>query len=202
MNNQELLECICGYLPYGLKFYHKRMDDEPTELLTLQSTSLIGGKLDLMFGDGVYEENIIWMSDLITQIHPNRFGSWVKPVLRPLCDFSRQCIGESINPAIYLARMCDNGHNHADSIVKKFGNDHVMVYTDKCDDIETVNFNFRDGRLFSVDMCNEHVTACTIQKILHQLHVWHFDLYGLIKKGHAIDINTLNKKNNDRTNVD
>lgn len=117
-----------------------------------------------------------------------------KPILRPLSDLTKkiEVNGERFVPIISLSRYVDNGHNHVDSAYHKSSN-YITVLTQKCDDVENVKFRFTYEGISAIERSGESVSFVTYDKIKAKLYEWHFDIYGLIEKGLAIDINTLNK---------
>lgn len=182
MTNQELFEAIAGYMPYDLKFYHKRMDNEATQLLTLQSASLIGGKLDFMFGDGINDENIIWMSDLIPSIQIDMFETWVKPILRPLPDLTNPCLEGGKVPIVEIAKRLFG-----------VGKESEYRYYIQGDNAECCVSYHNAGKPDSMQgfFINIKHPDMNSHRVVKELYRFHLDVEDLIEKGHAIDINTL-----------
>lgn len=119
----------------------------------------------------------------------------IKPILRPLSDLTKEIEvnRERFVPIISLSRYVDNGHNHVDSAYHKSSN-YITVLTQKCDDVENVKFRFTYEGISAIERSGEAVSFVTYDKIKAKLYEWHFDIYGLIENGLAIDINTLNKQ--------
>lgn len=145
------LKHLASYLPYELKWYHKRMDSEPTELLTMTTVQLEDdGNIDIMFDDE-------WISDMISGIAVEGFDTWVKPLLRPMSDL-------------------EIGKNWIDKLQEECN--HTIDYNNGC---------FSDA--YSDEFTIDWLPQICFEWLLKN----HFDVFGLIDAGLAIDINTLNK---------
>jgi hypothetical protein len=93
----------------------------------------------------------------------------VKPILRPLSDLTKPITIDGITfvPDTWID---DNIKTNVE--IYKFLNGEISL------DIETENYNQ------TIDLMDGYL-------IMQKLLEWHFDIYGLIDKGLAIDINTL-----------
>lgn len=89
----------------------------------------------------------------------------IKPILRPLSDLTKQMEIDGLKtiPTFELER-----------IYPEFG------------------FAVREIATTDVDILKIEITSIPY-KIMEQLFEWHFDVFGLIDAGLAIDINTINK---------
>jgi len=115
-----------------------------------------------------------------------------KPILRPLSDLYCTIThnGIKIVPAIEIAKMCDNGHNHTDSkVCTYFGL--IVIATIKCDDVEKISIYYNEDGISSIKMSWDNVMMATYHKIVNLLHELKIDYRGLINAGLAIDANTL-----------
>ena len=161
------LKYIAPYLPYKVEY------ESNGEIETLKSVDT--GLKMVNFGWG----------------NAKKFEE-IKPILRPLSGLTKkiEVNGERFIPIISLSRYVDNGHNHIDSTYHKSSN-YITVLTQKCDDVENVKFRFTIEGISSIERSGEVVSFVTYDKIKLKLLEWHFDIYGLIEKGLAIDKNTL-----------
>jgi len=105
--------------------------------------------------------------ELIGISHIMKYQIHNKPILRPLSDLTKEIEvnGEKFVPYIELLRVCNFD---VDNMSKK--------------EIENYNPN------------KEYGGACPMSKMYVEtakLFEWHFDVFNLIEKGLAIDINTL-----------
>ena len=197
MTTQEKLEAFAPYLPYGLKFYHKRMDGEPTSLYTLVAIQFIGDDLDLQFGDGVDPENVIWASDLVHKLQIYGFESWVKPIFRPLSDLTKPCLEGGNVPIVELAKECfkacygfDFKNDKFDVHCNTSSSNYSTIFRDEKDYVFAINN--RDWR-FNVEFKTRNmVFDLNVNKIIQQLYKWHFWLGDQSEFGKSIiDINNI-----------
>ena len=79
------LKYLAPYLPYGLKWYQKRMDSEPTEHLTMTAVQI---DKELSLGIDVQFEDDGWLGENESEgsLFIEGATSWTKPILRPLSD--------------------------------------------------------------------------------------------------------------------
>lgn len=169
MNQQDkqlLLTDLCARLPYGVCISFKKED---VRKLTIDR-----------YGDTV---------DIRTTVHRNG-----KPILFPISCLTKEITiaGEMFVPAIRIARLIDGGHNHDCSKVSA-SSDRIRVYTDKCDDVLDAIIKITDYGLLYCVCVNDPVTSITVRKIDTLLLQWHFDINGLIDKGLAISVYSLDK---------
>jgi len=94
------LKHLAAYLPYGLKIQGQTH-----------------GEIQEMTG----------LNSGVVMINHNTKG-WadfydIKPILRPLSDLTKEIEinGEKFVPILELSKCVDNGHNHIDSLIKKYG---------------------------------------------------------------------------------
>jgi len=105
-----------------------------------------------------------------------------KPILRPLSDLTKEIEvnGKKFVPYIELAKKYTEMSGY---------NEDIRIYRNKCycysksSEIE-FRFNGRDFVLNGKLVNAQH-------HLFLKLHEWHFDIYGLIENGLAIDINKL-----------
>lgn len=109
-------------------------------------------------------------TDLINELDVGRLNGWLepysyKPILRPLSDLIKEV--NSFLSVPYLDLMNDL---HSD----------LKVYLED------------NGELFIIDKCNLNMFHISYTRVFDDfLLEHHFDVFGLIEKGLAIDINTL-----------
>lgn len=141
LTNQELLEYVAPYLPYGVKW----------KLL---------GQTSLLTMSGLTYETLYIEEGAALNITPKKeFNSYLRLILRPLPDLTKPCLEGDRVPINELYDMF--------------------------------------GQKLMLDEFNRLVCPITCEPfiIVKQLYRWHFDIYGLIEKGYAIDINTLKDGN-------
>ena len=168
METQLTIKHLAAYLPYGLKAVNE-IRNFTVEIKGLQTDN-----------------------DVIHNLGKSPI-KFIKPILRPLSDLTKEIEvnGEKFISAISLARFVDNGHNHADSLIKNYGTNHIRVYTDKCDDVESVDFKIIVNDFFILK-CNESIQCPTYLRIYNKLLEWHFNVFNL-PENLFVDINTLEK---------
>ncbi len=99
----------------------------------------------------------------------------LKPILRPLSDLTKEI---EVNGEKFVPIEClDYGCVEYDYIFKS-SNDYV-------------NISILNEQLEQIDIIQSDNIALTSHGTVNKLISWHFDVFGLIKSGLAIDINTL-----------
>ena len=178
------LKHLAPYLPYGLKIY---MED-------------LRSHVKPFFWTLNKETNI---NDLIDRQN--------KPILRPLSDLSKfiEINGEKFVPILEL-RCIEQGNwdegefieDHTQiidyGVRKRDSNCYWVEWNSQISGVESFSFKGRDfTRALIIDIKSiMGIEICAIKNqlmLFNKLHEWHFDTEGLIEKGLAIDINTLNK---------
>ena len=155
------LKHLVGYLPYGLKV------ENDNHIAVITMMYLPAGKLD----------TDLWIVSMEDTTNPELSCSVnfkeVKPILHPLSDLTKEIEvnGEKITPLLKLARkLFDNEPESFDSMSS------CILWVDEM-------------------IINQVQKPKGYDNILHwafqDLIKWHFDVFGLIGKGLAIDINTL-----------
>ena len=168
------LKHLAPYLPYGLKYsvFNKK------------------GKLDLL---EIGTNNIY---NIITAVNKGVYGGEYKPILRPLSDLTKEIEvnGEKFVPLEILGQKhIEDGFFEDGS----FGWGQSTGGDDEQDYYLTVSNNegfylvfdiwcgHQDEGGYCVD--NENIPFPLVELFFK----WHFDVFGLIEKGLAIDINTI-----------
>lgn len=158
------LHHISPYLPYGLKFInpeHKHLIPIPMEIISVEN---------------FHEKGVYVKSQIDGDFH---YSTWTKnfgymPILRPLSDLAKEIehISSTIELEPSLQKIKPN------ELFKKHW--HLTI---------------REDGLFSVNngdgTCTGFKYMSSRYDVLLLLFEWHFDVFGLIEKGLAIDINTL-----------
>lgn len=130
--------------------------------------------LDLMIGEYVCEiEGIdLHKKDSLIAERVNYNFSEIKPILRPLSDLTKE--------------------------IKVKGEKFVPIEYFEIGDDDNYTFDFGKGNLFLIrdlELISEYNSNFDIQFlpkiVVDKFFEWHFDIYGLISKSLAIDINTL-----------
>lgn len=188
------LEHLSPYLPYGLKVFSK---------VTKSTYELIGlSKHELMIADR------------------DSFNGWYsinnfKPIFRPISDLTKEIEhnGERFIPIIELYKKSSEYYNSKDldyefidswgakgNILKVYHNRDKDEYTEfvysnlsfrKDTRFEKGSYNFGMYLPHPIRVDDKIHNIYFLQKLLFK---WHFDVFGLIEKGLAIDINSIEGK--------
>ncbi|MDH5414466.1 MAG: hypothetical protein OEW87_10040 [Flavobacteriaceae bacterium] len=122
-------------------------------------------------------------------------GMWdiseIKLVLRPMSDITKEIEheGERFVPAIKIAQLVDNRHNHEISKIKTYSGS-VKIYDERPGGITDVVIQFDRGKILSIHSTlygNTFYSTCERVKTL--LLKYHFDVFGLIEKEQAVNYN-------------
>jgi hypothetical protein len=181
------LKHLSAYLPYGLK------------------VGTDSGKVALLKNEGLrFFINIPYKGGMVNQSYEPKLlqnSDW-KPILRPLSDLTKEIEhdGEKFVPIVELfqkAYFSIYNHNYDGSDFQFHTNGGYGV---SC--LETV-LNNKYGYGFTVELPNWFRLSCngdflTIPnfEIYESLIKWHFDVFGLLDAGLAIDKNSLTNKEN------
>lgn len=191
------LKHIAPYLPYGLKIF--------TDYDGIQE---INGMPDLFHASYYCEKTDAGDEPHIEQI---------KPILRPLSDLTKEIEvnGEKFVPMIKLLYLYETNFFHEeellkciifdiDSIIscehKKYEllrrEDFIVTFKVETSNMGTLVYSFtydpKIRRFAYRDETNSRPLGVAFQYDLFQLlFEWHFDVFGLIEQGLAIDLNTL-----------
>lgn len=162
----EKIEYLAGYLPFKLKMQY------------------IGQGRPFRGTKKVEELNI-------QNIELLMFSNHRKPILRPLSDTTKEIEvnGVKFVPIIKLTKIA-HGYRFIEHVIvsDNFMNVDYFKYG------EHFKFSISQGLKFINiynNSENKYIPISNLSKLLQKLHEWHFDIYGLIEKGLAIDINTL-----------
>lgn len=115
----------------------------------------------------------------------------VKLHLRPLSDLTKPCLQDGKIPIVELAKLSE-GENININKVKSKWDLHGVKFIDMDGDECVFAFHCKISS-FGLHVCDTeemqlvHKQLQLFQKLLE----WHFDLFDLIEKGEAIDVNTL-----------
>lgn len=171
------LKNLAPYLPYSLKFYVDMF--EFTE------------------GNSKPEMRLLTMGNDVTMCL--KYG---KPILRPLSDLTKETLhnGEKVIPLIEIAKIISFYEIEKIESYSKSG-DAVIYFIDSKGFKRGVDiFLSPEGYLqYNFYTRNEKWaedwTSLRIDhlRVTNQLLEWHFDVFGLIDAGLAIDINTIEK---------
>lgn len=162
---------IAPYLPYGLKVQHESIDEDVTEICNIESLSLdcvtFDNGCDFYFDDSEYDNPII------------------KPLLRPLSDLYKEING--VVGIIELAKIehpCSAYHILRSKVVEVAGdNQSSMSFKYDLEDNYFINSNF--------DCDDEYYPIMYQLDLFTYLFHHHYDIFGLIDKGLAIDLNSI-----------
>jgi hypothetical protein len=151
---------IAPYLPYKLNFWHTKLKDkrELTQVKVRKDGDVL---VD------IESETLVYISSIN--------DSWIKPILRPLSDLTKEMLDEWYNI------IAENGISVV-SYANDLGKNHTL----------TVSYKMM-GDAFTDIVYSRNSVKYTDYWICEKLLEQHFDVFGLIGQGLAIDINTLNK---------
>lgn len=179
------LKHITPYLPFKLKCYEPRFNEKHTILGLIKNEIYIGDE---------------------DSINSFVLDDETFPILRPLSDLTKEIEvnGEKFYPLELIGKIIDNEY-----VGLAEDEDGIIIGKDvsprcgcpyDCDCMSyTYNLFYKDFNFYSTvyqdgnpnDMVDEivHESYLLMQKLIE----WHFDVFGLIEKGLAVDINTLEK---------
>ncbi|MGE4412910.1 MAG: hypothetical protein AB7E45_04335 [Candidatus Caldatribacteriota bacterium] len=119
--------------------------------------------------------------------------SRILPILRPLSDLTKEIEhkGEKFVPIVELAKIAEESnikildYKQKDSV---FGVKYISE-----EGIECVFAFHEEGQAFAIHSINDRLfDICMYQlQLFQQVVKWHFDLFGGIESGEAIDVNAL-----------
>jgi hypothetical protein len=101
----------------------------------------------------------------------------IKPILRPLSDLTKEIEinGEKFVPLVELARIQ----------YPQFGLKNKFWYEDYPNFCSVCDYTAMNTRVWKKSIGHNEF------RFIQKLYQWHFDIFGLIDRGDAIDINTL-----------
>lgn len=186
--DQELLEIYSAYLPYGVNFLVKRRKYfiEPLIGIKYNKPIIVGLKID---ADYTY------------------IGS--KLLLRPLSDLTKEIEheGERFVPIVELFKI--RTQKTPNEVFDYYIENDTAILRVKCPQLEELTFkSFFEIELepyniaFSLvseiwegeQLKDESIYQCGNEmKMLFKLLSWHFDIFGAIENGIAVDLNTVEK---------
>lgn len=179
METHLTIKHLAGYLPYGLKFLPTHYNPDK-RIDTLYYLSTINSSEE--FSVNGYTSN------------------YIKPILRPLSDLIKE-IEVSREKFVPLLKIAESlGIKYSKYKINGNSIDFVLDTSYKRPNTKTKEprktrfwFNNYKAGTFAFTGCIAMIYLNQIEAI-EKLYEWHFDIHGLIEKGLAIDINTLNKQ--------
>jgi len=159
------LKHLAPYLPYGLKMIapHSRRK---------------GG---------------FYHSPILLKSHNISYAIRYKPILHPLSDLIKEIEvgGERIVPIVELAKISDSDFLKIDSLKSNYGLFGVKYYD--TDDNICVFAYHSNNHSFAESYFSENIISISLHQLelFQKLFEWHFDVFGLIENGLAIDANSL-----------
>lgn len=183
------LKHLAPYLPYEL----------PCKVTGSQRSNILMAKENYEYRDK-YRKDLVYtlhgltgnMASFKEGLDPNAihlspvYLEYVKPILRPLSDLTKEIEhnGEKFVPIIKMVAECHYWMDYYNQ--GKFGEDiksrpYKPIY----------NVGYGDMKFYWTINCS-YIPALDFQYI-QKLFEWHFDVFGLIEKDLAVDINTLIK---------
>lgn len=179
------LKHLAPYLPYGLKVLRSRIN---------------GNERHTVRGMSAY--NIFTQSDGTSLISIKK----IKPILRPLSDLTN-AITHDGNTFIPLLELANSNYYIESNLSNKFdlfqkNNDSYYIAYSSKESINKYQFNVGtfdekggDNNLYFRFYSHNNRERNHYSDITNYQNMfrWHFDVFGLIDKGLAVDINTINK---------
>jgi hypothetical protein len=159
------LKHITPYLPYGLNFQCVDIESQEYEELPFVGINISNGFEKLLISNQEIE---------IDELDVNEYEVY-KPILRPLSYLTKEIEvnGEKFVPS----ERIDTHFLQINGFQSK-----IKYCKSEIGNIDLLEIKGISCGILSVDYW-----------IIQQLFEWHFDVFGLIKQGLAIDINTLEK---------
>jgi len=182
--NKLTIKELAPYLPYGLKVQHTSFYEFGENIVALDILE------SLCTDCATFEMSKHYY---LTDIEDNECE--IKPILRPLSDLTKEIEhnGEKFVPILVLASFLglkNLGRYDTDGVIEygyeqKFHDDSQRYVVDY----------FKDGQLGIWYDTKDGLPIDTYSSlsVINKLLEWHFDIFGLIDKALAIDINTIKK---------
>ena len=189
-------EYMAMSMPYGLKLMQLRKHyptPQKDRVVTLDGIADICGLLP----SDIYNNEIINYYTVFYRVDESTSGSdsdtQFIPIVRPLSDLIKEIEhqGDKFVPIVELAKIAEESnikildYKQKDSV---FGVKYISE-----EGIECVFAFHEEGQVFAIYSINDRLfDNCMYQlQLFQQLLKWHFDLFGGIESGEAIDVNTL-----------
>ena len=174
---------LAPYLPYGLK----------AEMLDYKN-DYVGRQFDKIIGIYQWSKNNDWC--ILTDGGSKPSLSRIKPILRPLSDITKEIEhnGERFVPMVELAIIAnlDTTGSRLSSTESAYGIRCNIENDADSDKWVVLGFDAVNGFGEHYRPSNEWTIVQNQLELWQKLYSWHFDVFGLIDAGLAIDINTLN----------
>lgn len=116
------------------------------------------------------------------------------PILHPLSDLTKEidCNGKKFIPIIELAKISFEVCSDLEIKVKSKDEISGCMFIDDDDDVIVFVYNYETQSFCAHQHSNKEFLNVHYQlKMIQKLIEWKFDIAGLIEKGEAIDVNTL-----------
>lgn len=177
------LKHLAPYLPYELKFINKdgvilRMDAlYSMDYNVWAYTRYIKGERD---------ENDI-NSKYFSSQNCSGGGYYlkqVKPILRPMSDLSKPCLTDGKTPILELAKIAIKSYEIIFTIK------HLNTYSNIAFFVNGEEFGYRGFEFYLSDNHDSPLEVNQLE-LFQYLFEHHFDVFGLIDKGLAVNINAL-----------
>ena len=184
MENKLELKHLSCYLPYGLKMKRNGFIGKLLTIKQPKEDSLVD----------YYEFQVStsdWWENNVDDLNP------YKPILRPLSELTKEIEvnGEKFVPLIKLWEK-DANTSFKKNITCDFKQNHIYSlereWTLFVDDTPEFHFSQYSNGLQSFRYANKTKKICLSNyNQFEKLFEWHFDVFGLIEKELAIDLNSL-----------
>jgi hypothetical protein len=160
------LEHLAPYLAYGLKMINKANYEQTGMANILELCSLVCNN-----------------SMYVRELGSKQRIEYHLPILRPLSDLTKEIEhnGEKFIPCQKIIDLTSYGDSYKKQIFWKVINASIKT--------KFISFKSNVSNEFEIDLVHSGNNKCWINSHLLK---WHFDVFGLIDKKLAIDINTLN----------
>lgn len=185
------LKHLAPYLPYDLKFWNK-----DRVILRMDKLSRIDYNVwaHVREVNGQADENDFNYKDLSSLSCCGRgyYLKQIKPILRPMPDLTLPCLDDGETPLVELAKIATRRFLTEESTASfKVVRDFCII---EIQNIEVI-FSYTDFMTFTLfnRRYSQHKPVMDQLELFQYLFEHHFDVFGLIEKGLAINMNTLMK---------
>ena len=191
------LKHLAPYLPYGLNIDTSYWDDEPSPIGKNIISEMTQDDVICSYG---------WASTHGRMIQQEYSIDRIKPILRPLSDLTKD-IEHNGEKFVALVKLYETAYYgifkyvtpYKINFIDQEDNSLGLVVRDEDEERNGFTLNFPTDHYnwfeFRLTLDNEnlsHNMTLNQFQLFEKLFEWHFDVFGLIEKGLAIDINTIN----------
>lgn len=177
------LKHLAPYLPYDLKFWNK-----DRVILRMDKLSRIDYNVWAYVRDvnGQADENDFNYKHFssLSCCGRGHYLKQIKPILRPMSDLSKPCLPGGKTPVVELAKIAIKSYEIS------FALKHLNTYSNIVFFATCEEFGYRGFEFYLSDNRASPLEVNQLE-LFQYLFEHHFDVFGLIDKGLAINMNTL-----------